>query len=190
MSLPDGALLCVFFILGHELCVEFAFSSLFWYFVREYCRKHKIMTSITLDDYDHAILSALIADSAQTSAQLSELVHLSASQCARRKARLEEAGVIAGYSARTNDAALGYHLRAITRVNLAQHNEESANNFARFLELTSEIEAAWSVSGDADYVLNVKTRDLASFAAFIHQRLLPHPNLTQVRSEIVLVTLK
>ena len=148
------------------------------------------MMSITLDNYDHAILNALIADSTQTSAQLSQIVNLSASQCARRKARLEEVGIISGYGARTNNEVLGYTLRAITRVNLTQHNQDVANKFARFLETTPEIEAAWSVSGDADYVLNVLTRDLNSFAEFIHKRLLPQPNVVQVKSEIALTTLK
>ena len=148
------------------------------------------MTSIHLDHYDHAILNALIADSTQTSAQLSQIVNLSASQCARRKSRLEEIGIISGYGARTSNEALGFTLRAITRVNLTKHNEDVANKFARFLETTPEIEAAWSVSGDADYVLNVLTRDLNAFAEFIHTRLLPQPNVTQVKSEIVLTTLK
>lgn len=148
------------------------------------------MTSINLDSYDHAILNALIADSTQTSAQLSQIVNLSASQCARRKSRLEEIGIISGYGARTSNEALGFTLRAITRVNLTKHNEDVANKFARFLETTPEIEAAWSVSGDADYVLNVLTRDLNAFAEFIHTRLLPQPNVTQVKSEIVLTTLK
>ncbi len=148
------------------------------------------MTSIHLDSYDHAILNALIADGTQTSAQLSQIVNLSASQCARRKSRLEEIGIISGYGARTSNEALGFTLRAITRVNLTKHNEDVANKFARFLETTPEIEAAWSVSGDADYVLNVLTRDLNAFAEFIHTRLLPQPNVTQVKSEIVLTTLK
>ena len=148
------------------------------------------MTSITLDSFDHALLNALIRDSTQTSAQLSEIVNLSASQCARRKARLEELGIVSGYGARVDNEALGYTLRAITRVNLSEHNQKAAQDFARFLETTPEIEAAWSVSGDADYVLNVLTQDLKSFAEFIHQRLLPHSNVTQVRSEIVLTTLK
>lgn len=148
------------------------------------------MTSITLDNFDHALLSALIEDSTRTSAQLSTLVNLSASQCSRRKIRLEEAGIISGYGARVNKDALGYKLRAITRVNLAQHNDEADKEFARLLANAPEIEAAWSVSGDADYVLNILTQDLTAFAEFIHQRLLPHPNVTQVRSEIVLMIVK
>jgi DNA-binding Lrp family transcriptional regulator len=52
------------------------------------------------------------------------------------------------------------------------------------------VRAAYSVSGDADYVLEVHVRDLDAFAAFIHRRLLPHPMVTQVRSEIVLQVTK
>lgn len=148
------------------------------------------MTSIHLDEYDHALLEALIADSTQTSAQLSEIVNLSASQCARRKVRLEQIGVISGYGARISNSAMGLTLRAITRVNLARHNEEAAADFARFVELAPEIESAWSVSGDADYILNILVQDLNAFARFIHQHLLPRPNVAQVKSEIVLLSLK
>lgn len=45
-------------------------------------------------------------------------------------------------------------------------------------------------SGDADYVLDIRARDLDAFADFIHRHLLPHPQVAQVRSEIVLKTLK
>lgn len=52
------------------------------------------------------------------------------------------------------------------------------------------IRQAFSVSGDADYVLDVRARDLEAFADFVHRHLLPHPQVAQVRSEIVLKTLK
>lgn len=148
------------------------------------------MTTIELDSYDHALLGALIADSTRTNAELAGIVNLSASQCSRRRARLERAGVIVGYGARVDAALLGYGLRAFTRVNLTTHGEKTADAFARFLERHEEIEAAFSVSGDADYVLVILCRDLASFAEFIHRELLPHENVAQVRSEIVLTTLK
>ena len=50
--------------------------------------------------------------------------------------------------------------------------------------------AAHSVSGDADYVLELHVRDLDALADFIHERLLPHPQVMQVRSEIVLKSAK
>ena len=148
------------------------------------------MTKITLDDFDHVLLNALIEDSTRTSAQLAGIVNLSPSQCARRRVRLEQSGLIVGYGARINNQILGLGLRAITRVNLSKHNEAAAADFARFVKTAPEIESAWSVSGDADYILNILVHDLNSFAQFIHQRLLPRANVTQVKSEIVLLALK
>ena len=145
---------------------------------------------IDLDAYDRAILRALQRDSSLTNAQLAEIAHLSASQCSRRRAALEKAGVIAGYGARLSARALGLGLRAITRVNLTAHSAASDGDFAAFVARDPAVRAAYSVSGDADYVLEIHVRDLDAFAAFIHRRLLPHPQVTQVRSDIVLQVTK
>ena len=128
-----------------------------------------------MDGFDIAILDALQRDGSLTNAALGEMVHLSASQCSRRRAALEKAGLIRGYAARLDAQKLGLGLRAITRVNLRAH---------------PQVHAAFSVSGDADYVLDIRVRDLEAFAAFVHQDLLPHPQVAQVRSEIVLKTMK
>lgn len=125
-----------------------------------------------------------------TNAGLSEVVNLSASQCSRRRAALEAAGLIEGYTARLNLSKLGFGLRAVTRVNLKDHGKGADTDFAGFLERAPEVASAFSVSGDADYILDIRTRDLEAFADFIHTRLLPHPLVGQVRSEIVLKTLK
>ncbi|MEH3148795.1 MAG: Lrp/AsnC family transcriptional regulator, partial [Methylobacterium frigidaeris] len=79
--------------------------------------------------------------------------------------------LILGYSARLDPARLGYGLRAIARVNLSTHNEKTDESFASFLTRHDEVREAYSVSGDADYVLIIVTRHLAAFADFIHLNL-------------------
>ena len=143
-----------------------------------------------LDGFDIAILTALQRDGAMTNAALAEVVKLSPSQCSRRRAALEEAGVIEGYSARLGADKLGYGMRAIIRVNLSSHGQQKEDEFARFVATHPQIRSAFSVSGDADYILDVRVRDLEAFADFVHRHLLPHPQVSQVRSEIVLKTLK
>lgn len=143
-----------------------------------------------MDGFDIAILAALQRDGAMTNAALAEVVNLSASQCSRRRAALEQAGVIEGYAARLSAAHLGYGLRAIIRVNLSSHGQGNEDDFARFVATHAQIRSAYSVSGDADYVLDIRARDLDAFADFMHRHLLPHPQVAQVRSEIVLKTLK
>jgi len=143
-----------------------------------------------IDDFDRAILAALQKDGAMTNAALADRVNLSASQISRRRSALEEAGVIEGYSARLGAARLGYGLRAVIRVNLRSHGPGKDEDFARFVASHPQIRSAFSVSGDADYILDVRMTDLDAFADFVHGALLPHPQVSQVRSEIVLKTLK
>ncbi|WJS83907.1 Lrp/AsnC family transcriptional regulator [Paracoccus sp. TOH] len=148
------------------------------------------MQETRMDGFDIAILSALQRDGAMTNAALAELVNLSPSQCSRRRAALEAAGVIEGYSARLNPQKLGLGLRAIIRINLRGHGQGKDDDFARFVAAHPQIRSAFSVSGDADYILDVRVRDLEAFSDFIHRHLLPHPQVAQVRSEIVLRILK
>lgn len=145
---------------------------------------------MSVDSFDIAILAALQRDGSMTNAALSEVVNLSPSQCSRRRAALEADGLIQGYSARLNAGRLGFGLRAITRVNLQSHGGATDDSFARFIQRHPQIRAAFSVAGDADYVLDLRARDLEDFAEFLHQHLLPHPQVAHVRSEIVLKTLK
>lgn len=143
-----------------------------------------------IDSYDRAILAALQRDGAMTNAALAEAINLSASQCSRRRSALEAAGLIEGYSARLSPARLGFGLRAVVRVTLNDHGKTADGDFARLVDTAPEVVSAFSVSGDADYILDVHVRDLETFAEFVHARLLPHPVVGQVRSEIVLKTLK
>jgi len=143
-----------------------------------------------MDGFDRAILDALQQNGAMTNAEIADLVHLSASQCSRRRAALEAAGVIRGYRAVLDPGRLGFGLRAITRVNLREHGQRNEGSFAEFLARRPEVRAAHSVSGDADYIFDVHVRDLEAFAAFVHGQLLPHPQVAQVRSDIVLRTMK
>lgn len=149
-----------------------------------------IMHDPRMDGFDLALLAALQRDGAMTNAALAEVVNLSPSQISRRRAALEEAGIIEGYSARLSAQKLGFGLRAIVRVNLRSHGQEKENTFATFVAAHPEIRSAFSVSGDADYILDIRVRDLEAFSDFIHKDLLPHPQVAQVRSELVLKTLK
>ncbi len=143
-----------------------------------------------LDKYDFAILRTLETDSALTNARIAERVGLSTSQCSRRRAALEASGVIVGYHARLDPQAMGRTLRAVVRVNLASHSKDSAAEFASLVAQSEEIQDAFAVSGDADYVLLIQCENLTAFANFVHETLLPFPNVGQVKSEIVLRGLK
>ncbi|MEO0819375.1 MAG: Lrp/AsnC family transcriptional regulator [Pseudomonadota bacterium] len=143
-----------------------------------------------LDTFDLAILRALQDDASLTNAELSERVHLSPSQCSRRRAALEKSGVIRGYRAELDATKLGLGIEAITRVTLSAHGTETADEFTQALMGLSEVVEASIVTGDADYVLRIRAASLEALAEFIHRRLLPLSAVSQVRSDIVLRQLK
>lgn len=148
------------------------------------------MTARTLDSYDVRLLQALQADGSLSNNALAEIVHLSPSQCSRRRAALEAAGVIERYRACLSTEALGLNLYGIVRLNLKTHDQVSDAALSKWLGAQPEIQAAYSLSGDADYLLTVRVANLESFSHFIHEKLLRQPQIAQVRSEIVLKTLK
>ena len=143
-----------------------------------------------LDAFDRHILDALQRDGSLTNSALSEIVNLSPSQCSRRRASLEEAGFIKGYHARLHARKLGFSLRAMVRISLRAHGGDDHESFARWLDRQPQVQSAFTVSGSADYMLDVRVRDLDAFAEFVHDRLMKQPQVAQIQSDFVLKTLK
>lgn len=139
-----------------------------------------------LDGFDRKILALLQADASLTTAALAGAVALSPSQCSRRRIALEAAGLIAGYRAELDAHMLGYGVEAFSRVTLAAHSETVVDDIAGFFDALPEVRMAYTLTGDADYLLHVQVRSLDELASFVHRRLLPHPMVAQVRSDIVL----
>lgn len=145
---------------------------------------------ISVDDFDLKILGALQQDGRLTNQQLAELVGLSASQCSRRRMRLEEENVIAGYHADLAGEALGFNLIAFIHITLATHSPDNAKKFRELVNRVDEIQDAYALTGDADYVLKVVLRDLKSLSDIVNNVLMPHQSVAHVRSSVVLDRLK
>ena len=143
-----------------------------------------------MDEFDRKLLVQLQGNCAQTNAELSERIHLSPSQISRRRVRLEADGIIARQIAVLDGQKLGYDIDVFIRIALTAHDDSTATKFAKFLKDIGEIHAAFAITGDADYLLHIKTRSLADLSALINRKLLPHPNVREVRSEIVLDCIK
>lgn len=143
-----------------------------------------------MDATDKALLAALQRDAHLTSEQLGGVLNLSASQAGRRRHRLEAAGLIQGYTARLDPKALGLSVQAFVQVQIANHDAESARSFARTVATRAEIVSAWTLTGEADFLLRVYTEDLAALNELVQKVLLPHPAVARVQSQIVMDQLK
>jgi DNA-binding Lrp family transcriptional regulator len=145
---------------------------------------------VEVDTFDLKMLAALQVDGRLTNQQLADRIGLSASQCSRRRMRLEDEKVIAGYHADLAAEALGFNLIAFIHVTLATHSPDNAKKFRALVHRIDDIQEAYSLTGDADYVLKVVLRDLKGLSEIVNDVLLPHPSVAHVRSTIVLERLK
>jgi DNA-binding Lrp family transcriptional regulator len=143
-----------------------------------------------LDAFDLRLLAALQREGRLANQELGERVGLSASQCSRRRAALEKAGFIRGYQARLGAEALGFTVTAFIRVALTGHSEENASLFAALVGRTEEIQEAYAITGESDYLLKAVLPDLASLARLVNEILLRHGSVASVRSSIALDRLK
>lgn len=130
-----------------------------------------------LDSYDTRILAELQADARLTMAELGRRVHLSQPAVSERVRKLEAAGVITGYRASVNLAALGYGIRAIIRVGRADYAR-----VVRLIQETPEVVDAYNVTGEDSWILQIAVIDVAHLDAVVTRFCL----LTETSTSIVL----
>jgi Lrp/AsnC family leucine-responsive transcriptional regulator len=153
-------------------------------------RFEDIVTNVTVDRHDLAILAELQRDGQMTNSALGERIHLSTSQVSRRVQRLEEAGVIDHYAAVLDPAAVGLGVLAITHVVLDRQGDAHGDNFEKAVAKLPEVLECFSVAGEADYVLRIVAYDLAEFSEFMMKNLLHLPGVSSVKSTILLQKVK
>ena len=147
-------------------------------------------TAPELDAADRRILRALRRDGRLSIVALAEEVGLSPTPCQRRVRRLEEEGVIAGYTAVLDHARLGLPLQAFVLVALESHAEEAVSRFQAALSARPEVLAAYAMSGEMDFLLHVAAPDFEAYAEFALKALLRMPGVKETRSSFVLRALK
>lgn len=143
-----------------------------------------------LDPFDLKLLAALQGDGRLANHELAERIGLSASQCSRRRLRLEEAGLIRRYRAELDAHQLGFAITAFINVTLSTHSRDNSRRFKELAIREPVVQEAHSLAGSMDYLVKVTVRDLKALSAFINDTLLPHESVSHVQSSIVLDTLK
>jgi DNA-binding Lrp family transcriptional regulator len=143
-----------------------------------------------MDDFDLKLLQALQEDGRLTNNDLADRVGLSASQCSRRRAALENAGVIEGYQAALSTEALGLAVLAFVHVTLAAHSPDNAKRFQQLIDRTEEVQEAYSLTGEADYLVKIAVPDLKALSRILSDVFLAHGSVAHVHSAVALDRLK
>jgi Lrp/AsnC family transcriptional regulator, leucine-responsive regulatory protein len=116
------------------------------------------MMELLLDDIDRAIIACLSADARMSLKVLSGQVGLTSPSTAERLKRLEERGVIEGYSAKVNLAALGYTLQALVRVKPLPGMLQKVE---KYLQAMSQCIECDKVTGEDCFVARLVVKDMA-----------------------------
>lgn len=143
-----------------------------------------------LDRTDIRILELLQRDGRLSHVELAERVGLSPTPCTRRVRRLEKLGIIRGYAALVEPKRVGQNVLAFVQIKLERHPDDVVERFRRTLEERPEVVSAHAMTGEMDFLLQVVVTDLDALGHFTLHQLLKLPGVRDVRSSLVLETLK
>jgi len=146
------------------------------------------MTNI--DMIDRRIIQELSQNARLTTLQLSEAAGLSPTPIARRVRRLEDAGIIRGYAALIDEAALGFGVSVFVSVKLEKQVDDALETFETAIAQFREVVDCWLMTGNRDYLLRVATRDLSEFERFLVGRLTKVRGVASIESSIPLRRVK
>ncbi len=135
-----------------------------------------------IDRIDREILRLLQQDGRLANAQLAEAVSLSPSACLRRLQRLENDGVIEGYAARLNGAAIGRPNTVFIEVTLNSQGSQALDAFERAVAACPAVLECHLMSGDFDYLLRVAVADMADYERLHRQQLAAFPHVARIRT--------
>ncbi|ELY2507688.1 Lrp/AsnC family transcriptional regulator [Cronobacter sakazakii] len=148
------------------------------------------MSDDTLTPTDITLLTLLQQDARTTNQALAESVNLSPSPCWRKVKKLEEDKVILGYHAALDRRKIGLGVMVFVRVSIDSHSEVQARRFEQEVMELENVVACYSIGGDADFLLQVVSRDLDAYAEFAMSVLRRLPGIKEMQSMFVLKEIK
>lgn len=152
-------------------------------------RVHK-NTVRALDKLDRRILALLQKDGRLSMKDLGEQVGLSITPCIERVKRMERDGIISGYYARVNPAALGASLLMFVQITLSNKSGEMFEQFRREVLRIPQVLECHLVSGDFDYIIKARIQEMSEYRKLLGDILLQLPGAAQSKSYVVMEEIK
>ncbi len=149
-----------------------------------------MVISAKIDEFDVRILRALQRDGRISINELSDRVGLSPTPISRRVRNLEKSGIINGYSAIIDEAALGYDVSVFVSVQLDKQVDEALARFEAAISEFPEVVECWLMTGNRDYMLRIATTGLKEFEQFLVGKLTKLHGVASIESSIPLRRVK
>ena len=144
---------------------------------------------VKIDDIDARLLRILQTDSNQSLDVIGDKVGLSRNACWRRIKALEEAGVIQNRVTLLDADKLDLSLMVFVLIRTNEHTQDWQARFRRATRSIPEIMGVYRMSGDLDYLIRARVRDMADYDR-LYQKLTSHVALADVSASFVMEHIK
>ncbi len=143
-----------------------------------------------MDRIDLKILDELQRDARLSVVEISRRVGLTKTPCAERIRRLEKSGVIRGYHAELDPDAMDLGHVVMVQVLLSSTTAIDLKRFNEGAKKIPEIESCHMIAGDFDYLLKVRTRDIATYRQVMGDKISELPCVRQTHTYVVMEMVK
>lgn len=150
----------------------------------------KPTTKKTLDRLDRRILNVLQKNGRISYVELAEQIGLSATPCMERVKRLEREGYIEGYYAKLNPSLLEHELLVFVEISLEHQSPKTFQAFTDAVKTVPYILECHLVSGDSDYLVKARIKDMSEYRSLLGDMLLILPGVKNSKSYIVMEEVK
>lgn len=148
------------------------------------------MMNKKIDRIDKNILAELQKDGRLSNVELSKRVGLSPTPCLERMKRLEKEQYITGYQANLNSAKLDLALLIFVEITLTKTSPDVFDDFAAAVHELDVIQECHLVSGDFDFLLKTRVKDMLAYRQLLGDTLLRLPAVSESRTYVVMDEIK
>jgi DNA-binding Lrp family transcriptional regulator len=138
-----------------------------------------------LDDVDRRLLELLAADARMSNARLAAEVGVAPSTALARVRGLRERGVIRGFHAEVDPAALGRPLQALVAIRLSVHSRDQIESFTEHVRTLEGVLSIFHVTGQTDYLLWVAAQDAHDLREFVVEHLASDPAVSHAETSLI-----
>jgi DNA-binding Lrp family transcriptional regulator len=143
-----------------------------------------------MDSIDRAIIGQLVRDGRLSNVDLADRVRLSPSACLRRVRSLERDGVIRGYHADIDPAAVGHGFEVTIHIDLQIKDRTTVDDFERHVAGLEQVVECRRMFGQPDYLIRVAVADPAAYEALYMNELAPLAGVGRVNSQFTMKLVK
>ena len=138
-----------------------------------------------IDDIDLAILEALSDDARMPNNRLADSLGIAPSTCLARVRALRKSGVLRGFHADVDLAAIGRPLQAMIAVRLAVHAREEIDAFTSAVRALPGVLMVFHLTGVTDYLVWVAATDAQDLREFVVDHLATHPSVAHAETSLI-----